>query len=843
MLYFCCDERRRTLTTNSPLNGIDYLEVLDADAPVEGGKKLRQQILLVHLLKPVGEVSLTQENISIEGGDRVRNIQLIAPPVTSPNSTVVRVRVNQWGDFSTYTLRFVTSKDNSDPPAWIDPALSAINFSFKVGCPSDFDCRTPRTCPPEPSEHPDINYLAKDYASFRQLILDRMALLMPQWQERNPADLGIALVELLAYVGDYLSYQQDSIATEAYLGTARRRTSIRRHARLVDYFMHDGCNARVWIQIQVNVVMLELPKYNSATGVRTRFLTRFSNEKLIAADRLQQVVSTYHPIGFEPLHDITLYKEHNTLHFYTWSSDRCCLPKGATRATLEGNYPNLRPGMVLIFQEVLGPETGQAADANPAHRHAACITEVRPRTDPVVSDPPLQLTEITWSVEDALPFPLCISSAKLDAKRNLQLIPNVSIALGNIVLADHGLTREGEILRDGQRDRVPPISRYKISPNASKSRCDSTDPISVLPRFRPQLQEQSLTYAVPYTSVVSATAAMQWTPDVAQGAIELRSTLNEQSLNWTPVRSLLDVNGSEPAFVLETETDGTTFLRFGDDVHGRRPESGMQFTATYRVGNGTTGNIGADAIAHLVSANPALTETDLLAISNPLPAQGGTNPETIEEVRQRAPSAFRSQDRAVTPEDYAALAERFPGVQRAAATLRWTGSWYTVFVTVDRLGRAEVDDEFKKFKTKLRRYLERYRMVGHDLEIEAPVYVPLEIEMQVCVKPGYFGSAVKQALLEVFSDRVLPDGRRGIFHPDQFSFGQTVYLSPLYAAAQAIDGVASVKINVFQRQGKPDPLPLENGKLELGRLEIAQLENNPNYPERGVFRIVTEGGR
>ena len=58
---------------------------------------------------------------------------------------------------------------------------------------------------------------------------------MPDWQERHVPDLGIALVEVLAYVGDYLSYYQDAVATEAYLDTARRRISVRRHARLVDY--------------------------------------------------------------------------------------------------------------------------------------------------------------------------------------------------------------------------------------------------------------------------------------------------------------------------------------------------------------------------------------------------------------------------------------------------------------------------------------------------------------------------------------------------------------------------------------------------------------------------------
>ena len=63
-------------------------------------------------------------------------------------------------------------------------------------------------------------------------------------------DIGIALVELLAYVGDYLSYYPDAVATEAYLDTARERISVRRHVRLVDYFLHEGCNARAWVSIR-----------------------------------------------------------------------------------------------------------------------------------------------------------------------------------------------------------------------------------------------------------------------------------------------------------------------------------------------------------------------------------------------------------------------------------------------------------------------------------------------------------------------------------------------------------------------------------------------------------------
>src|SRR6185436_19261624 len=114
------------------------------------------------------------------------------------------------------------------------------------------DCKPRPDCPPPQRSEPDINYLARDYASFRQLILDRLAVIMPDWRERHVPDIGVMLVEVLAYVADYLSYYQDAVATEAYLDTARQRISVRRHARLVDYVLHEGCNARAWVFVQVS---------------------------------------------------------------------------------------------------------------------------------------------------------------------------------------------------------------------------------------------------------------------------------------------------------------------------------------------------------------------------------------------------------------------------------------------------------------------------------------------------------------------------------------------------------------------------------------------------------------
>jgi predicted phage baseplate assembly protein len=418
------------------------------------------------------------------------------------------------------------------------------------------------------------------------------------------------------------------------------------------------------------------------------------------------------------------------------------------------------------------------------------------------------------------------------------------VALGNIVLADHGLTLEDEPLDpDTVPDPNPVLT--KVLPS-SGDRCQERPVVFTPPRFRPRLRHAPLTCAAPYNAEhppASASAAMRWSPATALPVITLREP--GVSGHWEPKRDLLNNGPDDKVFAVEVEGDSTAYLRFGDDRFGSRPTSDTKFLATYRVGNGVRGNVGAEALGHLVSNDPAivsdLATPVIVEVRNPLPAQGGAEPESIEQVRQQAPSAFRTQERAVTPADYAAMTRRCGlDVQRAAATFRWTGSWRTAFVTVDRLGGAEVDSDFE---TKLRQCLERYRMAGHDVEVDGPRYVSLEIDMLVCVQPGYFTGDVKAALLEVFSTRTLPDGRRGAFHPDNFTFGQTVSLSPLYAAAQAVAGVASVEITKFQRQEVPGNKALNDGRLELGRLEVARLDNDPNFPERGVFNLTVKGGR
>lgn len=856
MIYHCCEENRRALVDAHPtLNGIDFLEVLDLDAPPGSP---RQRTLLVRLLKPV-PAGLSPENLHISGGERVRliNIEWVAiasapPPqanateqalllaLTEPNHVLV-VRTDSDGDHSTYQLQLRRAGSLDTPLADFDPRLSAVGFAFKVECPSDFDCRPQHDCPEPAKATPDINYLARDYASLRRLVMDRLARQMSGWRDRSPADLATTLGELIAYVGDLQHYQLDAVSTEAYLHTARKRSSLRRHALLVDYPLHEGCNARAWLHLEVSGGPFALPAglrfYTKVPGVPARILADSPQERLALQGG---------PLVFEPMHAITLRAEHNRLFFHTWSDARCCLPVGATTATLRGHLPDLAVGDVLVFQEVIGPLTGAAADADPARRHALRLSRVRafdgsdPLLDPLDDS---EITEIAWHADDALPFALCISSETDGAHGSLQLA-DVSIALGNMLLVDHGRSVADEVL-----ETVPaPAWQYPTSAGG----CQRQAPQPLPPRYRPLLAEAPVTHQgrvlrrvlegglqrrewVTFDPAASASAALHWRSADAIATLRLESGPVGSPQHWSGQRNLLDSKAEDRHFTLEAENDGSARLRFGDDRHGRRPDSGTEFRAFYRVGNGPTGNVGAGSIAHVVSA-----EARLLAVGNPLPARGGETAEAVAELRRAAPQAFRTQERAVTPADYAEVTERLAGVQRAAAGLRWTGSWHTVFVTVDREGGAPVN---APFAANVVEHLDRYRMAGHDLQVNEPLYVSLEIDLLVCVKAGYFRSDVRRALLDVLSNQQRADGSRGLFHPDNFSFAQTFFLSPLYAAARAVAGVAAVQVTRFQRQGQDDPKPLADGFMRLARLEIARLDNDPNFPEHGVLRLALHGGK
>ncbi|RAO78109.1 putative baseplate assembly protein [Dyella jiangningensis] len=916
LLPACSDDlRREKVRLEGKLNGIDFVEVGDDGVT-----------LCVHLFGGVPS-DIAVANVRISGGDRITGLRVLS--VSEENEpdmhddVCLRVVLDREGDHSAYCLCLVDASSGDDPANWraypgFDPRYACAPLRFRLGCAKDLDCAAATACVKPAPSLPDINYLAKDYASFRQLFFDRMAITVPGWQERHVPDIGVALVEVMAYVADHLSYYQDAVATEAYLATARRRISVRRHARLVDYRMHEGCNARAFVTLAL------------AAGEQTLALDQLLllvpppgqlpvapgpiDAKALDAARAQGAL-VFEPMTLDGADTITVVAAQSAIRIYTWGNQRCCLPRGSTQAVLldaplpapptetpppgtppgsdgggtplpqvrseEVNAPRralkLKPGDFLIFEEVLGVSTGNPADADPSHRHAVRLTGVQERVDPLDGS---LLLQVNWDACDALPFDLCLS-VRLSSP-DCRWIDDVSLARGNVLLVDHGDHPPGQCQCDALC--VPPeaiddadypgLSSAMASVPDACMRCQSLKEEcwlvpgnaqyeccvcdgAVQDVIRPAgdsghaLNGSPLTWAEPLPTASGVPVCLLLSRDPRQAQPQLRvcggrldevliSGIPDAGYQWAARHDLLESGPNDRHFVVEVDDDGVAHLRFGDGTLGRQPQAGDFFRALPRIGNGSVGNVGCDSIVWLAVKAGAAPEG--IVPRNPMAASGGTDPESLAEVKRYAPGAFRANAlRAITADDYAMFAAREPALQGASCQLAWTGGWYEADVVVDPRGAESLAPALA---AKVKRDLWPYRRIGHDLAVLAARYVPLLIELRVCVLPDFLVAHVKADLLDRFTAGLRSDGVPGFFHPDCLLLGSPVYASALIAEAQAVAGVAHVELITLAREegGVSGDVPAD-GVLHLASMEIAQIDSSPDHPDRGSITFIMGGGR
>ncbi len=715
---------------------------------------------------------------------------------------------------------------------------------------------------------PEIDYLSKDYASFRRLMLDHLSLRVPSWNEPSAADLGNVIVEILAYAADYLSYYQDAVATEAYLGTARRRTSIKRHVRLLDYTLHEGCNARAWVQVQVEKdVTLLLRKATQLLATPDQPVTTpvIPPHSSAYEDALAQCSV------FETLYNVNLFWTHNEIAFYVEEGEEATLPQHCTSTLLcdPGNIHKrqlqLQVGDVLVFEEVKHPETGESSGADPTHRHAVRLIAVTPQTK---GDVPVLRVE--WHKNDELPFPLPVAVNHLGG-----VVSGISVARGNIVLADHGRTIRHEALPEFPADRryrpylrnpnlthyVPYIHEQALSrpacevlaqdpsqatPATSLFTRSKTPPLplelELASEFNRLMLSDSLYTALRASGVVlsrhveiSHVQGVGWeVHDILKKRHWLAVPDNNQLQittykQWNLRRDLLSSGPLTSDYTVDMEEDGRACLRFGSGKQGRLPAVGDHFVATYRIGRGTQGNVRADTINRVVT-----TDTRIIQVRNPLAAQGGMDPQPIEDARFDAPYAFHTQQCCVIADDYARIVERYPQVKKAVSQLRLTGSRTTAFVYVQRYHGYTVD---AAFRAELLRFLQDFSLAGYEIEIREPYFVALDIVLQVYLDAHAAKSTVSDALATSFSN-----ASGGFFAPENFTFGQAIYLSQVITRAMDVPGVVQVLVERFGRRDIATSGQPTTEYIPIGPLEIARLDNDYTAPYNGTILFSLKGG-
>lgn len=829
-IYQCCDEARRARlrawTGAEPLSGIDYVEVF------AGATTLAPTEIVIAFVTPLPAATATlgPDNIRLSGGVRSPPPRVVAVAMEPPGPTATRCRValapGQPTDYSLYRLALVKGRGETAPPDFIDPRLAAVDVNFKIACASDGDC-APDCAPPPPASPVEaaFDYRARDWPALRRLMLDRMSALVPGFRRDDPLDLTTTLIEALAAEADRLSYRLDWIGTEAFLPTARARASVARHARLVGYRPGEGASARSFACFEATGATqpFDLPQ-------GTPLLVRRAGAPAVIAASDWPALLALEPIVFETCRPIRVWPARGAMAFHTWSDDACAIPAGAVAATivdpLRGGDGALAAGDLLLVRECASPDTGLTADARPERRHVVRLTRVEPVDDPLAGPgEDGKLVDVGWAEADALPFDLVIQARPAGGGLASATVRCADVC-ANVVLCDHGAS-------------LPPAPELNLPPAAMDQLRPRLDPPSPDGEgvWRPALDRADLSRG-PASEDPAAPASRLLQVDPAEAEPRLR--LLDAFGQWSARHDLLSSGAFSRDFVVEPGVDGRARLRFGDGVHGLSPPPAVAYAAEGRFGFGPGGNLGPDALGHVVVSDAlARVAASTLRVVNPLPAVGGAAPETLAQTRLRAPLAFRRQERAVTPEDYAEMARRDPEVSAAFAVARWTGAFRTMIVYIDRKGGRPVDAAFRAATA---RRLERYRLMGVDVAVRGAIPAPLDVALFVCARPDALRAAVARAVRDALRPR-RADGEAGFFHPDRFSFGDPLRLSALVAAAMAAPGVQSVEVTTFQRLGRKDHGERAAGVVRPHGPEILQLADDPNFPERGRLRIAVGEGR
>ena len=580
---------------------------------------------------------------------------------------------------------------------------------------------------------PVIDYLTKDYAGFRQGMLNQIPLLLPQWTDRSEADFGVVLIELMAYVADILSYYQDRVANEAFLATATQRRSVADLLRLIDYQIDPGLAASALIHFDVSADVV-------VTGTALPY-------------RLKTAGVPGEPdVTFEVTEEFALHALNNAIDLASIAA----IPAGSTALVVPRTAHALAEGHIVYFEQKTADPDGT----------------IRIRRSPrlmltAIRDAGLGNDEINWLPPLPEPF-----------------VPSSTALKGNNVVATNGttITDEPIFVGDGTPGQSFTLSRI---------------PVTHLLRPQPSQRLRS------------------------QPALEVRV----DGVRWERVDSLIASLPSDTHYTTTIDENDYLSVRFGTGARGSVPPAGSQVTATYRIGLGSRGNVGADTLTVFVSAVP-----EVKTITNPFPAVGGADRESAEEAKISGPGSVIAQERAVTLLDYELLAEAFPGIGKAKARVGLRGGYKVVQVFVAPEDPQTVppplpSDELKEaLEGHLHSRMPVNRMAGVD--VLDPHYVPVDITVDVHLKGESSQSAVFQSVQSALRD-LLSFARQDFGHP--------VRVGEVFATLYPLEGISHVLLRRLARSGAA---PVPGAACDFEDVTIAEHE----LAYAGVITINLFGG-
>ncbi len=292
---------------------------------------------------------------------------------------------------------------------------------------------------------------------------------------------------------------------------------------------------------------------------------------------------------------------------------------------------------------------------------------------------------------------------------------------------------------------------------------------------------------------------------LSQGTVHVRVG----SSDWEEARFFIDSAPDSKHFQVETDGLDVTWIIFGDGIHGEIPPVGEIITVEHLETLGSEGNIGRELVTEIVS--PVYhdgTRLDMV-VTNPIASTGGSDRETLEHAKLQAPAELRSLWKAVTKDDYKALAEGFPGVAKAqvldandCANIRY----YQVNMAVAPDGGGLPSPILKR---ELAEFIESRKVITVEVNLFDPSYRTVAIDAEVYVYPTEQPEDVCMRLEAAL---------REFFSFEKMTFGQSVHFSDVVSLLDGVRGVSHV--NMYSPQSDIDIRPGQIATLGEVRLDM-----------------------
>jgi predicted phage baseplate assembly protein len=628
-----------------------------------------------------------------------------------------------------------------------------------------------------------------DTRTFEELFNEarlRIPRYAPEWTDFNDSDPGITLVQLFAWLTDMMLYQMNRVPERNYI----------KFLKLLNMELRPAQPARAHLTFSVVPGSEAQPVQQGA---------QISAQPPEGGDPVIFETETGLSLIRLPLTDVQVYNG----SAFTVVSDANREPGTPFRPL--GWMPQVGSALYLGFQESEPPATGRRfpqdlrfrvflTEASQAGVAQSCREAEQPPAPPVT---------LVWEYRP---------KANSQRWRRLNVYEDESVAF----------TREGYLLLEGPEE-IEPTLAGRVAEGRYWLRCRldrGSYPAGQVPEIdfvRPNTVEaQSLTTVrdeVVGTSLghPDQTFELRYIP-VQPNSLELMIEVEGQEPElWKQVKDFLSSGKDEPHYVLKA-TAGE--ILFGDGRRGRIPVAGAEIVAReYRYGGGQTGNVDKGLIS-----TPVTLLVGVDSVTNERPAVGGRDEQEIDELKDQAPHVLRSTNRAVTPQDFAALAEQAGGVAKATAIplahpdhpgVEVPGA-VTVAIVPDNDERAPrpSSDQIRQ----VCRYLNERRLLTTEVYVKEPKYKAIKVEAKVCAQPYAAFDAVTRDVIAAVNAYLDPLGRRldsdstetskdtttnTAGHTQGWDFARDLFPTSLYSVILAVKGVDSVPHLAIRVDGRP----------------------------------------